>query len=207
MLLPLSSPQRASALAIRDGFMAAHLRNPSSTRDQRPRLRLRAARRQPRRTCKRSSTAPTSSSGRCCGAEVDQVIAQAGFVPTLALNFATNDTHVPAAASINSRWRPRTRRATIAAAAIAAGAKTAIAFVPSNQRGYRDPRRFPAAFEEAGGELLDWYGYEPALQDFSQPIGGAAERDAQPRAPPAARGESRRAGAVPRSRAGARTST
>ena len=25
------------------------------------------------------------------------------------------------------------------------------------------------AFEEAGGEFLDWYGYEPALQDFSQP--------------------------------------
>ena len=31
LLLPLSSPQRAFALAIRDGFMAAHLRNQSAT--------------------------------------------------------------------------------------------------------------------------------------------------------------------------------
>jgi outer membrane PBP1 activator LpoA protein len=41
--------------------------------------------------------------------------------------------------------------------------------VPSNQRGYEIRDSFRVAFEEAGGELLDWYGYEPTLQDFSQP--------------------------------------
>ena len=64
---------------------------------------------------------------------------------------------------------PEDEARTIAAAAIASGAKTAIAFVPSNQRGYEVRDSFRLAFEEAGGEFLDWYGYEPALQDFSQP--------------------------------------
>ncbi len=64
---------------------------------------------------------------------------------------------------------PEDEARTIAAAAIASGAKTAVAFVPSNQRGYEIRDSFRVAFEEAGGEFLDWYGYEPALQDFSQP--------------------------------------
>ena len=102
--------------------------------------------------------------------EVDQVIAQAGFVPTLALNFATNDTTVlssfyqfalapedEARDDRGSRDRGRRQdsgrvRAEQPAAAI--GSETS----------------FRAAFEAAGGELLDWYGYEPALQDFSQPV-------------------------------------
>ncbi len=101
--------------------------------------------------------------------EVDQVIAQAGFVPTLALNFATNDTTF-LSSFYQFALAPEDEARTIAAAAIAAGAKTAIAFVPSNQRGYRIRDSFRAAFEEAGGQLLAWNGYEPALQDFSQPV-------------------------------------
>ena len=93
---------------------------------------------------------------------------QAGFVPTLALNFATNDTPF-----LSSFYQfalvPEDEARTIAAAAIASVAKTAVAFVPSNQRGYEIRDSFRVAFEEAGGEFLDWYGYEPALQDFSQP--------------------------------------
>jgi hypothetical protein len=57
----------------------------------------------------------------------------------------------------------------IAAAAIASGAKSAVAFVPSNQRGYQIRDNFQAAFEAGGGKLVDWFGYEPTLQDFSQP--------------------------------------
>jgi outer membrane PBP1 activator LpoA protein len=100
--------------------------------------------------------------------EVDQVIAQAGFVPTLALNYATNDTNV-----LRSFYQfalaPEDEARAIAAAAIGAGAKTAVAFVLNNQGGYRIRDAFSTAFEQAGGKLVDWYGYEPALQDFSQP--------------------------------------
>jgi outer membrane PBP1 activator LpoA protein len=41
--------------------------------------------------------------------------------------------------------------------------------VPSNQRGYQIRDYFQADFEAAGGKLVDWFGYEPTLQDFSQP--------------------------------------
>ena len=100
--------------------------------------------------------------------EVDQVIEQAGFVPTLALGYATNDTAL-LRGFYQFALAPEDEARAVAAAAIAAGAKTAVAFVPSNQGGYRIRDSFRAAFEAAGGTLLDSYGYEPALQDFSAP--------------------------------------
>ena len=94
LLLPLSSPQRAAALAIRDGFMAAHLRNPSNTATN---VRIYDS--------ARLGGAEAYLQAQLDGAdfivgpllrpEVNQVAGQAGFVPTLALNFATNDTHLP----------------------------------------------------------------------------------------------------------------
>jgi hypothetical protein len=101
--------------------------------------------------------------------EVNEIIGEAGFVPTLALNFAQTDT------AFSSSFHqfapvPEDEVAAIAAAAIAGGAKTAIAFVPSNQRSYEIRDSFQTAFEQAGGELLNWYGYEPALSDFSVPV-------------------------------------
>jgi outer membrane PBP1 activator LpoA protein len=167
MLLPLSSPQRAFARAIQDGFIAAHLR--SSTNSE--------------TSVRVYDTARLGSSeaylqaqldgadfivGPLNGAEVDQVIAQAGFVPTLALNYATTDT--PFLRSFYQfALAPEDEARAIAAAAIAAGAKTAVAFVPSNQRGYQIRDNFQADFEAAGGKLLDWFGYESGLRDFSQP--------------------------------------
>jgi len=167
LLLPLSSPQRDAALAIRDGFMAAHLRNPANAETE---VRV------------YDSTVPGSREaylraqldgadfivGPLLQPEVDQVIAEAGFVPTLALNFATGD-----APFLTSFYQfalaAEDEARAIAAAAIAAGARSAIAMVPSNQRGYQLRDDFNAAFTAAGGELVAWNGYEPALQDFSQP--------------------------------------
>jgi outer membrane PBP1 activator LpoA protein len=167
LLLPLSSPQRSYALAIQDGFMAAHLRN---ARNSATSVRVYDS--------ARLGSSEAYLQAQLDGAEfivgplgrteVDQVIEQAGFVPTLALGYATNDTTF-----LRSFYQfalaPEDEARAVAAAAIAAGAKTAVAFVPSNQGGYRIRDTFRVAFEEAGGTLLDWYGYEPALQDFSQP--------------------------------------
>ena len=168
LLLPLSSPQRAPALAIRDGFIAAHLRNSTNTATgvrvyDSTRLGSEQAYLQAQLDGADFIVGPLLSP------EVDQVVAQAGFIPTLALNFATNDTTV-LSTFYQFALAPEDEARTIAAAAIAAGAKTAVAFAPSNQRGYRIKDSFQAAFTEGGGELLDWYGYEPALQDFSQPV-------------------------------------
>lgn len=167
LLLPLSSQQRAFALAIQDGFMAAHLKSSSnSTTSVRVYDSARLG----------SSEAYLQAQldgadfivGPLGRAEVDQVIAQAGFVPTLALNYATNDS--PFLRSFYQfALAPEDEARAIAAAAVASGAETAVAFVLNNQGGYRIRDAFATAFQAAGGKLVDWYGYEPALQDFSQP--------------------------------------
>jgi uncharacterized protein len=167
LLIPLSS-QRAVATAIRDGFIAAHLANPSSTPTS---LRVYDSERLGSQQAYLQAQLDGADFivGPLLFEEVDQVIAQAGFVPTLALNFATNTTTF-LSSFYQFALAPEDEARTIAAAATAAGAKTAVVFAPSNQRGNRIKNDFQAAFQAAGGEVLDWYGYEPALQDFSAPV-------------------------------------
>jgi uncharacterized protein len=168
LLLPLSSANRIEALAIRDGFVAAHLRGPYAATT----------------TIHVYDTAQIGGQqaylraqlegadfivGPLLRPEVDQVIGQAGFVPTLALNFASKDTTF-LSSFYQFALAPENEAKTIAAAAAAAGAKTALALVPSNARGYQIRDDFRTEFEARGGALVDWSGYEPALQDFSQPI-------------------------------------
>jgi outer membrane PBP1 activator LpoA protein len=167
LLLPLSSPQRAEANAIRDGFLAAHLRangnSATTVRVYDSALGSSAAYLQAQLDGAEFIVGPLLRP------EVNEVIGGAGFVPTLALNFAQNDTGL-----LNGFHQfalaPEDEVATIAAGAIAGGAKTAIAFVPSDQRSYEIRDSFRAVFEQAGGKLLGWYGYEPALLDFSVPV-------------------------------------
>ena len=167
VLLPLSSPQRNEALALRDGFMAAHLRS-----EQAP------------TTIRVYDTTQLGSTeaylraqlegadfivGPLLRAEVDEVIAQAGFVPTLALNFSQSSTAL--AGSFYQFALHPTHEARMAAQyAAQAGATTAVALVPSTDRGYELRDTFRAEFEALGGRLVDWSGYDPALQDFSGPI-------------------------------------
>jgi uncharacterized protein len=167
LLLPLSSPQRAFALAIRDGFVAAHLRNSNNATTS---LRVYDSARLGSNEAYLQAQLDGADFivGPLGRTEVDQVMEQAGFVPTLALNYATNETTF-LRGFYQFALAPEDEARAIAAAAIAAGARTALAFVPSNQRGYQIRDNFRADFEAAGGELLDWYGYEPALQDFSAP--------------------------------------
>jgi len=168
LLLPLSSPARTFALAIRDGFMAAYLKS-SSNSDTSVRVYDSATLGGTQAYLQAQLDGADFIVGPLQRAEVDQVITQAGFVPTLALNYSTNDTKF-----LRSFYQfalsPEDEARTIAAAAIAAGAKTAFAFVPSNQGGYRVRDNFEAAFEAAGGELLGWYGYEQSSVDFSRPV-------------------------------------
>jgi hypothetical protein len=168
LLLPFSSQQvRSEANAIRDGFLAAHLRATGKSTT----------------TVRVYDSAPGGGAaylqaqldgaefivGPLLRPEVNEVIAGAGFVPTLALNFAQENT--PFLNTFHQfALAPQDEVATIAAAAITAGAKTAIAFVPSDQRSQEIGSSFQAAFEQAGGQLLDSYPYEGALPDFSVPV-------------------------------------
>lgn len=168
LLLPVSSPARAAALAIRDGFMAAHLRNPANAGTL-VRVYDSAQLGSTEAYLRAQLDGADFIVGPLFREEVDEVVAQAGFVPTLALNLATSD-----ATLLGSFYQfalaPADEAAAIAVAAATSGARSAVAFVPSNQRGLQIRDDFRAAFEAAGGTLLDWSTYEPALQDFSQPI-------------------------------------
>jgi outer membrane PBP1 activator LpoA protein len=168
LLLPLSSPARAFALAIRDGFVAAYLKS-SNNSETSVRVYDSAKLGGSEAYLQAQLDGADFIVGPLQRTEVDQVITQAGVVPTLALNYSTNDTTF-----LRSFYQfalsPEDEARAIAAAAIAGGAKTAVAFVPSNQGGYRVRDDFEAAFEQAGGELLGWYGYEPSSVDFSRPV-------------------------------------
>jgi hypothetical protein len=170
LLLPLTSPQRALALAIRDGFLAAHLRGASaaSTAIRIYDTQLGGAQNAYLRA---QLDGADFIVGPLLPADVAQVITQAGFVPTLALNFVQAET--PLLRSFYQMSLSQDDEARVIADSIAAaGATTAIAFVPSTDRGYRTLNSFRAQFEARGGKLLDFVGYEPALQDFSRDVAG-----------------------------------
>src|SRR5690606_38944444 len=97
--------------------------------------------------------------------EVDEIVAQAGLVPTLALNFAQADTALTPNL-YQFALRPEHEARAVARYAAANGARTAIAIVASTEVGYRALNAFRDEFELLGGRLLDFAGYEPTMQDF-----------------------------------------
>lgn len=169
LLLPLSSPARSAALAIRDGFVAAHLRN-AAAGDTAIRVYDTALPGGAQQSYLRAQLDGADFIvGPLLRQEVDQVITQAGFVPTLALNYA--QVEAPAARgfyqfALSSDDEARA----IAGSAADAGAKTAIAFVPSDTRGYRLKDTFRTEFEARGGVFVNFAGFEPGAQDFSKAI-------------------------------------
>ncbi len=168
LLLPLSSPQRSSALAIRDGFLAAHFRDGSSDGTT-----IRIYDTNTLGGAQAYLRAQLDGADFIVGPllkpEVDQVATQAGFVPTLALNFAQSDR--PFSGSFYQfALAPQDEARVIADRAIDAGATTAIALVPSNTRGYDILGSFRDEFEARGGQLLDFAGYDRAQQDFGPTI-------------------------------------
>jgi len=168
LLLPLSSPQRAAALAIRDGFMAAHLRNAGNDATS-IRVYDTAQGGSQAQYLRAQLDGADFIVGPLLPADVEQVITQAGFVPTLALNFAQT-----AAPSLRSFYQfslsPEDEARAIADAMAVSGAKTAIAFIPNSDRGRRTLATFRAEFEARGGRLLDYAGYDRGSQEFAQTI-------------------------------------
>jgi outer membrane PBP1 activator LpoA protein len=170
LLLPLSSAQRSFALAIRDGFMAAYLAH-NDTAATTIRVYDTTALGSQQAYLRAQLDGAEFIVGPLLRPEVDQVIAQAGFVPTLALNYAQGETK-GLGSFFQFALAPADEATEVADAAAARGARTAIALVPSNDRGYAILGNFRGEFEARGGQLLDFNGYDPALQDFSQTIAG-----------------------------------
>jgi outer membrane PBP1 activator LpoA protein len=170
LLLPLTSPARNAALAIRDGFVAAHLRNGAAAGETSIRVYDTALPGAAQQAYLRAQLDGADFIvGPLLRQEVDQVITHAGFVPTLALNYA--QVEAPGSRSFYQFALSSDDEArAVANSAVDAGAKTAIAFVPSDQRGFRLKDTFRAEFEARGGAFVNFAAFEPGAQDFSKAI-------------------------------------
>lgn len=169
LLLPLGSAQRAQAVAVRDGFLAAHVAS-GHMQDTAVAIYDTAA---------GGGAASAYLQAQLDGADfivgpllrsaVEQVMRQSGFIPTLALNVLQADT--PALQSFYQfGLAPEDETRAIAEQAIAEGRRTAVALVQSDDYGYRLLNSFRAEFEARGGIVLASAGYVPGDQDVSGAI-------------------------------------
>ncbi len=168
LLLPLGVLREQSS-AIRDGFIAAHLR--TNSEGHRSHIKI-------------YDTDELGGEGAYSRAEqdgadfivgpllkpnVDRVVGSAGLTPTLALNFVQNDIFVPPA-FFQFALAPEDEAVDVARHATDSGALSAVALVPDSDWGTRLLISFRTEFEKLGGELLQSRTYDPANQDFSTAI-------------------------------------
>ena len=170
LLLPLSSARRAEALAVRDGFFAAYLESGFAGESS-----VQVYDTTQRGSVESFLTAQLEGADFVVGPllpeEVERIQAQAGFVPTLALNLGSANARTPAgfyqfALSSDDEIEA------IAARSIASGHRTAVALFSSDDRGYRIMNRFRDAFESRGGQLVNTVGYvvDSGNQNLAAPI-------------------------------------
>jgi outer membrane PBP1 activator LpoA protein len=167
LLLPLTTPQRNFALAIQDGFLAGHFGSEHGATS------IRVYDTGQEGAVAAYFRAQVDGADFVVGplrrAEVEATAGQIGFVPTLALNYSLAE-QSPAGNFYQFALAPEDEARAIARRAIAAGAKTAVALVESDDRGYRILASFRNEFEILGGTILGAEGYDPASRDFSDPI-------------------------------------
>jgi uncharacterized protein len=171
LLLPLSSAQRSAALAIRDGFLAAHLGNRDAAGTS-IRLYDTAASGSQDAYWRAQQEGADFIVGPLFRSDVDETVAQAGLVPTLALNFTQRDLgFMPG--FFQFALAPEDEARAIARHAIANGARHAAALVPitpGNDRADRILAEFRSELEARGGRLLVFDRYEPTASDFSAQV-------------------------------------
>lgn len=168
LLLPLAGLREQSS-AIRDGFIAAHLR--TGAENQRPHIKIYDTDELGGEEAYRRAAQEGAGFivGPLLKPNVDQIVASAGLTPTLALNFAQNDILVPPG-FFQFALAPEDEAIEVARHAITSGARSAVALVPNSDWGTRLLLSFRTEFEELGGELLQARTYNPASQDFSPVI-------------------------------------
>lgn len=168
LMLPLSGEFRSFAVAIRDGFLAGHLES-SRRRESRIRIYDTGFEDLQDAYLRAQLEGADFIVGPLLPQEVESVMAQSGFVPTLALNFS--DKAPPFSGSFNqfALW-PEDEARAVARRAFADGARTALALVASDPYGYRLLNSFRSEFESLGGRLLSFEGYNTESQDHSNQI-------------------------------------
>ena len=167
LLLPLRSQQQPAA-AIRDGFVAAYLRNPTGSATQ---LRIYDTDELGSQQAYLQAQLDGAEFvvGPLLKPEVEQIIGSSGFVPTLALNT------IDAVAALPPNFyqfglAPEDEASEVARHAIERGAATAVALFPNSEWGLRVYDSFSREFTSLGGRVLESRAYDGATQDFSLAI-------------------------------------
>jgi outer membrane PBP1 activator LpoA protein len=169
LILPLSGRQQAAGVAVRDGFLAAVLKQDPA---RRPVVNI-------------YDSATLSASGAYTRAvsegaqfivgplikEDVQAVADSGAVsvPTLGLNYLPENA-LPPGLLYQFALDPEDEARQVARRAIADGRTHGVALLPNNEWGQRVLRAFEAEFSVAGGSLVGRTFYDPAARDYSQPI-------------------------------------
>ncbi len=168
LLLPLSS-LRQQAAAIRDGFIAAHLR----TKSEALRAHIKVYDTDLLGTQEAYLRAQIDGADFIVGPllkpNVEQIAGSASLTPTLALNFAQSETPVRPD-FFQFALAPEDEAVEIARHAAAKGALNAVALIPNSDWGIRLLNSFRSEFERLGGKLLQFRGYDPDSQDFTLAI-------------------------------------
>jgi len=167
LLLPLSGlPQPAAA--VRDGFIAAYLRNPTGAA-----MRLRVYDTDELGNQQAYLQAQLDGAEFIVGPlrkpDVEQIAAGTGFIPTLALNTVDTVQALPPN-FFQFGLAPEDEAAEAVRHAVASGAQTAVALFPNSEWGLRVFRSFQREFETLGGRLLESRAYDASTQDFSLAI-------------------------------------
>ncbi len=167
LLLPLSSlPQPAAA--VRDGFIAAYLQNPSGSQ-----MRLRVYDTDELGSQQAYQQAQLDGAefivGPLLKPDVEQVAATTSLVPTLALNTVDTEQLLPPN-FYQFGLAPEDEAAEAVRHAVANGAETAVALFPNSEWGLRVFQSFQTEFEALGGRLLESRAYDSSTQDFSLAI-------------------------------------
>ncbi len=170
LLLPLTGAQRSAAIAIQDGFVAAHLGDLQAGTRAVPALEVYdtgalgadAAYRRAR------DDGADFIVGPLLKPELEAILGSAGSTPTLALNSLEDGS---AAANLYQfALAPEDEAREVARHAVANGARNAVALIPGNEWGNRLLNSFRMELESLGGQLLQYRTYNPGGQDFSGAI-------------------------------------
>ena len=181
VLLPFSSVQQPDegdcsigdcSNAIRDGFIASHLTGSTTTPDGTvPTLKFYdTTLLGPQEAYLRAQIDGADFIvGPLLKSELEEIIGNAGLIPTLALNFFDGDRSAPPN-FYQFALAPEDEAREVARRVVANGTLNAVALVQNSDWGLRLLGSFRAELEALGGQLLQFRGYDSDSQDFSLTI-------------------------------------
>jgi len=176
LLLPLSGRQQANGIAVRDGFLAATMQQPS---EQRPKVRIYDS---AANVATAYQQAIADGAKFIVGPLLKEEIAQLLgptvtepplTTPILTLNSITESRPNIAVATFQFALDPADEAQQVAARIVADGKRHGLALLPNNEWGRRVQAAFETHLRELGGAVVSTRFYDVTAKDYSEPIRNA----------------------------------